>query len=425
MRQAADAIDTGALDRDAKRVVLRLQRHGYEAYFVGGCVRDLMIGRVPKDFDVATNATPQEIRRLFRNGRIIGRRFRLVHIHYGTHIIETATFRREPETKDDDEDLLITEDNVFGTASQDARRRDFTVNGLFFDPAKEEILDFVDGLDDLEDRVLRTIGDPDIRLAEDPVRILRAIKFATRLDLEIEEPTWEAMRAQSQVLERAAPPRVLEELLRLLRSGAALGAFRMLRACGALKVLMPHLDSYVRTSEDSDRFWRLLEALDNKVHQGFEPSTALSIAVLFEPLVERESDPDTRTMRGEPGDQDDVAWEVLEPMAIRTRLSRKEFGRARTLLANQPYFVESPGPRFSPLLFARSEDFEESLDLFGLRVDARGKGRDIYEGWVARQTRARSATEEDLEQERKRTRNRKRRKRRRRPGRGPKSGGGD
>ena len=188
---------------------------------------------------------------------------------------------------------------------------------------------------------------------------------------------------------------------------------------------MPHLDSYVRTSEDSDRFWRLLEALDNKVHQGFEPSTALSIAVLFEPLVERESDPDTRTMRGEPGDQDDVAWEVLEPMAIRTRLSRKEFGRARTLLANQPYFVESPGPRFSPLLFARSEDFEESLDLFGLRVDARGKGRDIYEGWVARQTRARSATEEDLEQERKRTRNRKRRKRRRRPGRGPKSGGGD
>jgi poly(A) polymerase len=418
----ATAIDRDVLDRDALRVVARLQRAGHEAYFVGGCVRDLMIGRVPKDFDVATSAHPPEVRRLFRNGRIIGRRFRLVHIYYGEHIIETSTFRSEPTQREDDE-LLILEDNEYGTAGEDARRRDFTVNALFLDPTKHEILDFVDGLQDLDDRVLRTVGDPDVRMAEDPVRIMRAVKFATRLDFEIEPATWGAMCDQASQLSRSAPPRVLEEILRLMRSGTALGAIKMMRACGALRVVLPDVAVYLEPDgvgqldvERSERFWRLLEALDSEVHQGYEPTTAVCIAVLFVLIVEVQANADTRTLPGEPPDLNDVCWEVLEPLSASARLSRRDFGRARRIIAAQHRFTQPASKRFSPLLFARTEDFPEALDLFGLWVEARGRGWDIFEGWQDRYERAQRVTEEDLEVERKRTRRRRRRPRRRRGG---------
>ena len=426
-RVPADGIDERALDRDALRVVTRLQRGGHEAYFVGGCVRDLLIGRRPKDFDVATDATPQEIKRLFRNGRIIGRRFRLVHVYYGDHIVETSTFRREPENQTEgveDDDLLIVEDNEYGTAAEDARRRDFTVNGLFFDPRRGEIIDYVDGLADLDERVLRTIGDPRVRMAEDPVRILRAVKFATRLDFEIDEATWRAMREHAAQLSRSAVPRVLEEILRLMRSGASLGAFKMLRACGALAVILPPVDRFLgprrgggeEVQRRAEGFWRLLEALDLKVHQGYEPTTAVCIAVLFDQILERESAPETRSLPGPPGDRGEVCDEVMEPLAATSRLSRRDFGRARRILIHQEHFTEAPSNRFSPLLFATTEEFPEALDLFGLRVEARGKGWDIFEGWCERLERARQATAGELEEERRRTRQRKRRRRRRRRG---------
>lgn len=420
-RVRADAIDRGVLDRDAQRVVTRLQRAGHEAYFVGGCVRDLMIGRVPKDFDVATSAHPQEVRRLFRNGRIIGRRFRLVHVYYGDHIIETSTFRSEPPTREGDE-LLIVEDNEYGTAGEDARRRDFTVNALFLDPTRHEILDFVSGLKDLDDRVLRTVGDPAVRMAEDPVRIMRAVKFATRLDFEIEPATWDAMCAQAGQLARSAPPRVLEEVLRLMRSGTSLGALKMLRACGALRVILPDVADYLEPDSKgvldhgrAERFWPLLEALDSEVHQGYEPTTAVCIAVLFVLIVEAESVAETRSLPGPPPELVDVCWEVLEPLSASARLSRRDFGRARRIIAAQRRFTMPASKRFSPLLFARTEDFPEALDLFGLRVEARGKGWDIFEGWQDRYERARRVSEADLETERRRTgRRRKRGKRRKR-----------
>ncbi len=189
------------IDPDAARVVERIRQSKHEAYLVGGCVRDLMLGRKPKDFDVATSATPNELRRLFRNCRIIGRRFRLAHIFFGRKIIETSTFRANPRAAADDQgengngsgsgksDLLIRHDNEFGTAVEDARRRDFTINGLFYDIESGQVIDHVGGMADLEARLVRTIGDPDIRLREDPVRILRAIKFAARCDLSIESET--------------------------------------------------------------------------------------------------------------------------------------------------------------------------------------------------------------------------------------------
>src|SRR5688572_127857 len=169
------ALARGSIDADADRVVRRLARGGYKAYLVGGCVRDILLGRAPKDFDVATSATPNEIKQLFRNCRIIGRRFRLAHVFFGQKIIETSTFRANPRDElddDDDGEILIRRDNVFGNETEDARRRDFTINGLFYDVETEEVIDHVGGMDDLHARLVRTIGVPEIRFQEDPVRIL-------------------------------------------------------------------------------------------------------------------------------------------------------------------------------------------------------------------------------------------------------------
>lgn len=233
-------LDRSAIDPEADRVVRKLTRAGYKAYLVGGCVRDLLVGQSPKDFDVATSATPNEIRATFRNSRIIGRRFRLVHVFFGAKIIETATFRANPRDEDD-HDLLIRRDNVFGTEAEDARRRDFTINGLFYDVEREEVLDHVGGLADLDARLIRTIGDPDIRFQEDPVRMLRAIKFAARLNFGVEPATWNAMLRWRTEISKCAPPRLLEEVHRLLRGGAARRSFELMVETNVLAVLSPHV----------------------------------------------------------------------------------------------------------------------------------------------------------------------------------------
>ena len=418
----SDDIAEDDLNQDALRVISRLSRQGHEAYLVGGCVRDLLLGRRPKDFDVATSAHPRQVKRLFHNGRIIGRRFKLVHVAYGSHIIETATFRREPEPREADDDLLIVEDNEYGNAEEDARRRDFTINALFHDPSGHRILDYVGGLEDLEAGLLRTIGDPHVRLAEDPVRIMRAVKFATRLGFRIEERTWEAMCALAPDLGRSAKPRVLEEILRLLRSGTSLGAFRMLRACGALKVILPQIDGYLgdradlATHERADLFWRLLEALDADVHAGNVPTTSVCIAALFLRLIEREADPDTRELPGQPKDLLSVAGEVIDPFALQSRLSRRDSSRVLRIIMQQRRFTQPSSKRFRPLLFMRGEDFPEALDLFRLRSMAWGQGWELYEAWVARHKKARAATDEEIAAVRS--------KRRRRPRRGRSGSGG-
>ncbi len=217
------------IDPDAEKVVRRLERSGYEAYLVGGCVRDLLLGGKPKDFDVATSARPEDVRGLFRNCRIIGRRFRLAHILFGGgKVIEVATFRRNPaveppedESSEPFDDLLIRHDNVFGEAHEDALRRDFTMNALFYDLDRRQVLDWCGGLEDVRKRTIHTIGEPMVRFREDLIRILRATKFAARLDLGIAPDVYEAMVATREDLAKAARPRLFEELLRLMRSSGA------------------------------------------------------------------------------------------------------------------------------------------------------------------------------------------------------------
>jgi tRNA nucleotidyltransferase/poly(A) polymerase len=248
-RPRLPVLDPDLIDSDADRVVRKLARAGFKAYLVGGCVRDLLVGKTPKDFDVATSATPNEVRNTFRNCRIIGRRFRLAHVFFGDKIIETSTFRANPRDDDEDEgELLIRRDNVFGTETEDARRRDFTINGLFYDVEKQQVIDHVDGLADLNAGLIRTIGDPDIRFQEDPIRMLRALKFAARLGFSFETRTFEALLRWRGEISKCAPPRVLEEIYRVLRGGAARRSFELLVETDVLAVMSPQLAALVQGS---------------------------------------------------------------------------------------------------------------------------------------------------------------------------------
>jgi poly(A) polymerase len=281
-------IPADRLDPDAIKVIQRLRHMRHKAYFVGGCVRDLLLGAKPKDFDLATDAHPGEVRAIFRNCRLIGRRFRLAHVYFrGGKVIEVATFRKNPvdvgEDVPDGSDLLITRDNVFGTAEEDAVRRDFTVNGLFYDVASGEVIDYVGGRADLEARRIATIGEPEIRMREDPVRALRAIRFAARLGFTIAPDTFEAMRRHAGELARCAQPRLLEEMFKILRCGNAARAFELLRAAGALPVVLPALGAALEGWDDAGRrgFFAHLAALDRLVRKGVDVSEAVLLGALL------------------------------------------------------------------------------------------------------------------------------------------------
>ena len=278
------------LDADAVRVVRRLRRSGFAAYLVGGCVRDLLLGMRPKDFDIATSAHPQQVKDTFRNCRLIGRRFRLAHVYFRDgKVIEVATFRANPLDEVDEgklpQDLLIRHDNVFGTAEEDARRRDFTINGLFYDLGDGRVVDHVGGKDDLRLRRVRTIGNPDVRMREDPVRILRAIRFAAKCGLSFEPETMAAMQTHAPEIPRCAPPRVLEELLKLARSGAARRCLELLRSVGALRVLLPPVAAVFDADEAAfERQLKALAALDAHVKNDEVPSDTVLLATLLLPL---------------------------------------------------------------------------------------------------------------------------------------------
>ena len=343
------------IDPDALRVVQRLRRYQHKAYLVGGCVRDLLLGRKPKDFDVATSATPNEIRRSFRNCRIIGRRFRLAHVFFGRKIIETATFRTNPRVIDDEAgeepsdekatDLLIRHDNVFGTEEEDARRRDFTINGLFFDVDTAQVIDHVAGLPDLEARLVRTIGDPDIRFREDPVRILRAVKFAARCDLTIEAETYRRMMEHKAELAKCAQARVTEEFYRLLRAGAARRSFELLVETGLLEFLLPELAQAWQSDRDDpevkqriERFWAYLRALDDSIlARGEPPSDAMILATLLLPPLRDVLAQDTQPAQN----ISQLVTQSVQPILERLKASRRDSEVCRQILLALRYLLPS------------------------------------------------------------------------------------
>lgn len=272
------------LDIDAAKVVRRLSRFGHDAYLVGGSIRDTLFGVKPKDFDIATSALPAEVKRIFRNCRLIGRRFRLAHLLFRNNkVIEVATFRRNP-TSEDDVSIRHASENLFGGPADDAIRRDFTINALMYDVERREIHDYVGGIADIEKRLLRTIGDPNRRFLEDPVRIIRAIKFSKRLSLRMAPDIVEAAYTHARLINECAPARLVEELYKVLRTGRAAECFKQLQAFGVLAVLMPAFDEALNQT-NGDGVFTVLAKADKITRRGRHLSDVTMLSAMLFPHV--------------------------------------------------------------------------------------------------------------------------------------------
>ncbi|MBL9104461.1 MAG: polynucleotide adenylyltransferase PcnB [Myxococcales bacterium] len=423
------------MDPDALKVVRKLVAGGFEAYLVGGCVRDLYLKRRPKDFDVATSATPENIRRTFRNCRIIGRRFKLAHVFFGPKVIETSTFRTTPITSEDDP--LITHDNEWGTVEDDARRRDFTINGLFYDLDDDTIVDFVDGLADLDRGVIRTIGDPVLRFQEDPVRMIRAIKFAARLDFTVEVGTWQALLATVQDINKCSRARVLEEIYKLMRGGAARRSFELMLECQLVQHIMPsYLELYARLpsppppannpaeppahglvsparslpGQPSRLLWDLLGALDEYTGATHQiAGNGVLLAVLFAPLID-----DTWMTSSRQG-LDQRIDELMLPICSALGIARRDRELARQILMAHRRMVEAASRKKRRPSLVQRQYFHDALVFLGLSVKARNSDGSELLHWqrlAGAGAGALQAEQDDLGPPRKR---RKKRVRARRP----------
>lgn len=281
---------------NALKVLYRLHGAGFDAYLVGGGVRDLLLGQSPKDFDIATNATPEQIRQLFKNCRLIGRRFRLAHIMFGRDIIEVATFRghhQEPSknVSQQSKEGMLLRDNVYGTVDEDAERRDFTVNAMYYNIADYSIHDYAGGMEDLEDKLIRLLGDPETRYREDPVRMLRAIRFAVKLDFDIEEDTAEPIEALSTLLQDIPPARLYEESLKMLQSGHGLETYHLMREYNLFQQLFPTIAEYFTedySSQTEQMLDLVLDSTDQRIEEGKRINPAFMFAaMLWYPLQEK------------------------------------------------------------------------------------------------------------------------------------------
>jgi poly(A) polymerase len=377
------------VDPDALKVLYRLHENNYIAYLVGGSVRDLLLQRRPKDFDIGTSAHPHQVKKLFRNCWIIGRRFRLAHVKYGNKTIEVATFRQHvaatefaPETDAGDgnggdpllvdtasdngrvtgrraEDHLIQRDNTYGTPEEDAFRRDFTVNALFYDIGTFSIIDYVGGLQDLGVRLIRCIGDPDVRFLEDPVRMLRAVVLAARLEFTIDEPVLDAISTHAHEIAQSAPARLVEEFYKILRSGHAEKAFRQLRVTGLLKEITPEL------SAAGEPLWRSVAAMDRyRARFGGAPESmtnAILAGTLLHPLglvTRRRFSADALERRVELG---------MLPIA------RRDIERLQQIIALQPRLLDLQAPERAHRGLLHRAVLDEAitwLEIHGDRPDA-------------------------------------------------------
>ena len=283
------SISRKKISDNALKVLYRLHGAGFDAFLVGGGVRDLMLGQNPKDFDIATNATPEQIRQLFKNCRLIGRRFRLAHIMFGRDIIEVATFRghhQEPSKNisQQSKDGMLLRDNVYGSIDEDAERRDFTVNAMYYNIGDYSIHDYASGVEDLEDKLVRLIGDPETRYREDPVRMLRAIRFAVKLDFDIEEDTAEPIERLAPLLQDIPAARLYEESLKMLQSGYGLETYHLMREYGLFQQLFPTIAEYF-TEDYSSMTEQMLDLVLDSTDQRLEDGKRINPAFMFAAML--------------------------------------------------------------------------------------------------------------------------------------------
>ena len=409
---------------NAVRVLYRLKESGHLAYLVGGGVRDLLLGREPKDFDIATDASPNEVKKIFRNCRLIGRRFRLAHIHFHDEIIEVATFRSnitdEPEAPATSvavaapeppapapgggsapvsaeatvtarprpprmlktEEGMILRDNVFGTPEQDAIRRDFTVNALFYSIADYSVIDYVNGMADIRRGLIRIIGDPVVRFTEDPVRMVRAVRFAALLGFEIEERTYEALLEHKDKIALASPARMYEEVQKLFLLGEGEKTFQMLRHTGMFGVLFPHINAWLDTEADGfPQTWvgKALEWVDICVQSGRKIEPHILFSLMFGKYIE-EKWKQLRDTGMVPLDAlDKAVAEFLGEVVPRVQIPRKAALAIRDILWNQGRFEKTQGK--APLYFLRRPGFADTFEYLRFTSEFTGDRLELRAWW--------------------------------------------
>ena len=375
-----DALSSGSL-----RTVEALQQQGFKAYVVGGAVRDLLAGLKPKDFDVATNATPEQVRNCFRRSRIIGRRFQIVHVLMGAETIEVTTFRGHHDQHSGsraqtDGQGRVLRDNVFGSEKDDAARRDFTVNALYYDPTSETIVDYHHGLADLKQKTLRMIGDPPTRYREDPVRMLRAVRLASKLDLSIEPATRESISELAGLLENVPPSRLFDEMLKLLTSGDAVKCLKRLRAEGLHHGVLPLLDVILGQPLGERYVMLALENTDRRVREGKPISPGFLFATLLwhEVLAKWEAlkAGGERPIPALFAAMDDVLDTQSEKLAITRRVA----GDIKDIWLLQPRFEQRSGKR--PYSLIEQARFRAGYDFLLLRAESGEIPAELGKWWT-------------------------------------------
>jgi poly(A) polymerase len=387
---------------NALKVLLRLKDNSHIAYLVGGCVRDLLLGREPKDFDVVTDATPSRIKKLFRNCRLVGRRFRLAHLHFRDEIIEVATFRAPAPAEEESWEVsdadsaappgkprhvvsdegVVLRDNLFGSPAEDAMRRDFTVNALAYDLTDFSIIDYVGGMEDLERGVIRTIGDPMIRFTEDPVRMLRAIRFVALLGFTMEEATWRALLENAPSISRSSAPRLYEEMLKLFLSGEGERCYQLMRQAELFAQLFPALEA--RLGRESEGFpsietGRGLEWVDRRIGAGETVSPPLLLALMFGSYLEERA----AHLRGAGCPPQEALNEAvsgfLGEQVPLVAIPHRAGLAVREILALQDRLRKIPGKRPQGVL-ARP-NFGDALSYLRCRCEITGEGGGVLAWW--------------------------------------------
>lgn len=331
---------------EARKVISRLHAMGYAAYVVGGAVRDLLLGRHPKDFDVVTDAYPEQVKKIFRNSRIIGRRFKLVHIFFREDIIEVSTFRKNVDPSDDSDGRavsgqsgVITRDNVYGTPKEDAWRRDFTVNALLWDPEDGSIIDYTGGMEDIEKRRIRSLGDPVRRYREDPVRMIRAVRFAAKLGFDIESETAEAIHAEREQMAHASNARMYDEIQKLFLAGCAEAVFDGLMKHGLMSELFPDLSRHLDTEEEHRRWVRkAAQQLDRWRGAGVEVTPELMFCLLFGYYHEHEARRATPGTHAPAGALGAAARDHMHKLGERIKIPRAVISHIAHIMSSRPRF---------------------------------------------------------------------------------------
>jgi poly(A) polymerase len=374
------------ISKAALRVLYRLNEAGYTAYLVGGAVRDLLLGVQPKDFDIATSATPDEVKRLFRNCRLIGRRFRLAHVVFGPEIIEVATFRGLGEEGGEGDrhivDGRIVRDNIWGTIEEDAIRRDFRVNAMYYDISDFSVRDYVSGTQDLDERVLRLIGDPETRYREDPVRMLRAARLAAKLDMSIDQAAMAPFESLGPLLADAAPARLFDESLKMFLSGNGLKSFRMLEHCGLLKFLFPATARALKRGDEALRALveNGLANTDARIAEGKSVTPAFLFAVLLWGEVR-----DTAVQAIARGEDSNEAWAFAAAKVVGEQCQRVAIPRRFTFTMEEIWSLQ---PRFEQIQRKRvfrlmtHPRFRAAFDFLLLRADESKAMQELGQWWA-------------------------------------------